>query len=140
MKVAIVTNDGEYVSQHFGRSRYYKIYTINNNEIKHVEMRERGTGHFAQQNSPAPQETHEHHVDPQGRHGFSPEAQSKHAMMAREIADCDVLIAGGMGAGAYENFKAAGLKVILTDIAWIEEAVTALMEGKLKNLAAERTD
>lgn len=61
-------------------------------------------------------------------------------MMAREIGDCDVLIAGGMGAGAYESFKAAGLDVILTDIAWIEEAVTALMEGKLRNLASERTD
>ena len=139
MKVAIVTNDGEYVSQHFGRSRFYKIYTIENNEIQNVEMRERGTGHFAPQNH-AQHSSHEHHADPQGRHGFSPEAQSKHAMMAREIADCDVLIAGGMGAGAYESFKAAGLKVILTDIAWIEEAVTALMEGKLKNLAAERTD
>lgn len=46
MKVAIVTNDGEYVSQHFGRSRYYKIYTIENNEIQNVEMRERGTGHL----------------------------------------------------------------------------------------------
>ncbi len=139
MKVAIVTNDGEYVSQHFGRSRYYKIYTIENNEIQNVEMRERGTGHFA----PGAQNHTHHatdHVDPQGRHGYGPEAQSRHAMMAREIGDCDVLIAGGMGSGAYESFKAAGLDVILTDIAWIEEAVTALMEDKLRNLASERTD
>ena len=41
MKVAIVTNDGEYVSQHFGRSRYYKIYTIEDNQIKNVELRGR---------------------------------------------------------------------------------------------------
>ena len=60
--------------------------------------------------------------------------------MAAEIGDCDVLIAGGMGAGAYESFRRAGLNVMLTDIVWIEEAVTALMEGKLKNLANERTD
>ena len=139
MKVAIVTNDGEYVSQHFGRSRYYKIYTIENNEIKNVEMRERGTGHFAQGQT----QTHEHghtQADPQGRHGYGPDADRRHAGMAAEIADCDVLLAGGMGSGAYESFKRAGLDVMLTDIVWIEEAVTALMEGKLKNLANERTD
>jgi len=30
--------------------------------------------------------------------------------------------------------------VILTDYASIEEAVTALVEGKIRNLVAERTD
>ncbi len=139
MKVAIVTNDGEYVSQHFGRSRYYKIYTIEDNQIKNVELRERGTGHFARQQ----EQTEPHHhtqEDAQGRHGFGPDADRRHAGMAAEIGDCDVLIAGGMGAGAYESFRRAGLNVMLTDIVWIEEAVTALMEGKLKNLANERTD
>ena len=140
MKVAIVTNEGDFVSQHFGRSRYYKIYTIENNAIQGTEMRERGTGHFAQQQP----SSHTHHDstqdDPQGRHGYGEEARNKHAAMAREIADCQVLIAGGMGSGAYEQFKAAGLDVILTDYASIEEAVTALMEGKIRNLADERTD
>ncbi len=139
MKVAIVTNDGEYVSQHFGRSRYYKIYTIDGNEIKNVELRERGTGHFAQGQT----QNHEHshtQADPQGRHGYGADADRRHAGMAAEISDCDVLIAGGMGSGAYESFKRAGLDVMLTDIVWIEEAVTALMEGKMKNLANERTD
>ena len=137
MKIAVVTNDGDYVSQHFGRSRYYKIYTIEGNEIKGTELRERGTGHFARQ----PQANfHELHQDPQGRHGFGTEDQSSHAMMAAEIGDCDVLIAGGMGAGAYKNFKAAELNVILTDYDSIEEAVTAYMEGKIKNLYEERTD
>ena len=137
MKIAVVTNDGDYVSQHFGRSRYFKIYTIEGNRIKGTEMRERGTGHFARQ----PQtDVHEPHQDPLGRHGFGAEAQSRHAMMAAEISDCDVLIAGGMGAGAYESFKAGGLKVILTDYDSIEEAVTAYMEGKIKNLYEERTD
>ncbi len=139
MKVAIVTNDGEYVSQHFGRSRYYKIYTIEDGQITNVEMRERGTGHFAQQQSQTPEHNHTQQ-DPQGRHGYGADADMRHAGMAVEISDCDVLIAGGMGSGAYESFKRAGLDVKLTDIAWIEETVTALMEDKLKNLANERTD
>ena len=140
MKIAVVTNDGDFVSQHFGRSRYYKIYTIEDNTIKGSELRERGTGHFAQ--PPTGERTHHQdaQADPQGRHGYGEEARNKHAAMAAEIGDCQVLIAGGMGSGAYEHFKSAGLEVILTDYASIEEAVTALIEGKIRNLADERTD
>ena len=41
MKVAIVTNDGDYVNPHFGRADYFKIYHIENNQIVQVEMRQR---------------------------------------------------------------------------------------------------
>lgn len=60
--------------------------------------------------------------------------------MAAEIEDCDVLIAGGMGAGAYESFKGAGLEVILTDNYEIKSAVQAYLNGTIKNLYMERTD
>jgi len=139
MKVAVVTNDGETISQHFGRSRYYKIVSVEDGNISNSEVRQRGTGHFAQQ-----QTTEEHHdnheYDAQGRHGFGPDANNKHMMMAQEISDCDVLIAGGMGAGAYQSFKSAGLDVVLTDRANIEEAVQSLSKGELVNLYRERTD
>ena len=139
MKVAIVTVDGETVSQHFGRSPYFKIYTIENNSAVHTEMRERGTGHFATQrqhthsNEPGPE-------NPHGRHGYGADADQKHFSMAREIGDCDILIAGGMGQGAYESFSRAGLNVILTDRVSMNDVVRDLIEGKLNNLASERTD
>ena len=38
-------SDGDYVDQHFGRARYYKIYEIEDNKITNVEMRQRGVGH-----------------------------------------------------------------------------------------------
>lgn len=44
-----------------------------------------------------------------------------------------------MEAGVNINFKAASLNVTLTDYESIEEAVTAFMEGKIKNLHEERT-
>lgn len=138
MKVAIVTNDGRTISQHFGRSRYYKIVTIENGVVTESALRERGTGHFAPQQQARPDE--QEHRDPQGRHGYGAEARGRHSMMAAEIADCDVLIAGGMGSGAYESFKAAGLNVILTDYQDIEESVSALIEKKIHNLVEERTD
>ncbi|HHJ10102.1 MAG TPA: dinitrogenase iron-molybdenum cofactor biosynthesis protein [Bacteroidetes bacterium] len=140
MKIAIATVDGETVSQHFGRSRYYKIYTIEGNDPAGMEMRERGTGHFAQGKNP---DHHAHHeyTHPRGQgHGYGREADSKHASMAREIGDCDVLVAGGMGMGAYESFRNAGLEVILTDLQDINDVVNAYVKGDLKNLAGERTD
>ncbi len=139
MKIAVVTNDGNSVSQHFGRSRYYKIYNIVDNKMKDVEMRLRGTGHFAGGGSHHSHAEENHH-EPFGRHGFGDEAMHKHASMAREIADFDVLIAGGMGMGAYQHFSNAGLNVILTDKLNADEAVEAFLKGNLKNLYNERTD
>jgi predicted Fe-Mo cluster-binding NifX family protein len=59
--------------------------------------------------------------------------------MAEEIADCDILIAGGMGMGAYENFKSTGLEVIMTDESVILEAVQKYLAGNLINLKQQRT-
>jgi len=139
MKIAIVTNDGETISQHFGRSRYYKIFTAEQNEIVADELRERGTGHFAPGANQPPHEDHTVH-DPMGRHGYGTDADRKHFSMAQEIADCQVLIAGGMGSGAYESFKRAGLEVILTDHQVITESVNSYLKGTLVNLYQSRTD
>jgi len=54
--------------------------------------------------------------------------------MAEAIADCQVLIAGGMGWGAYENLTSRGVETIVTDIKNIDEAVKLYLEGKLLNL------
>lgn len=138
MKIAVVTLNGETISQHFGRSPYFKIIEIQNNNIMGEELRERRTGHFA----PKSAQIHHHHThdhESDKGHGFSLDSQKKHSLMAEEIADCSVLIAGGMGLGAYENFKSAGLEVIMTDKSSIREAVDEYISGNLKDLRQERT-
>ncbi len=137
MKIAIVTMDGETVSQHFGRSPYYKIYTFEEGDPVSAEMRRRGTGHFAP-DAKGNEHAMNHHADARG-HGYDEGARMRHTMMAAELRDCDVLIAGGMGRGAYESFRRAGLEVILTDLLDINDVVNAWMRGELNNLAAERT-
>jgi len=139
MKIAIVTNDGEFVSQHFGRSRYYSVYTIENGQIVDKELRDRTVGHY-DPNRDRTKESNEQHLDAQGRHGYGGDAMDRHQSMAAAISDCDVLIAGGMGSGAVEAFRGAGLQVILTDIPAVEVAATAFAEGKIKDLTAERAD
>ncbi|MBN2662528.1 MAG: NifB/NifX family molybdenum-iron cluster-binding protein [Bacteroidales bacterium] len=136
MKVAIVTVDGKTIGQHFGRSPYYTICTIENQEVVKKEVIERGTGHFAknQQN-----QNHNHDHDNTKGHGFGADNDQKHDEMAQEIGDCQILIAGGMGRGAYQRFFMNGINVIMTDERDIDTAVQRYIDGNLPNLFNELT-
>lgn len=139
MKIALVTMDGKTISQHYGRSPYYIIYTIENGKIVEQELRRRGTGHFAPNAQHEHNHEHEHEHSHAEGHGHGEEADKKHATMAQEIADCKVLVAGMMGTGAYQSFVKAGIEVVMTDFVLAEEAAMAYLDGNLPNLAEERT-
>ncbi len=136
MKIAVVTNNGSTVSQHFGRAPYYKIFEIDDNIVNNVYLRERRTGHFAPGGM---HHNQEHNHETSAGHGYGQGAQNRHATMVQELSDCQVLIAGGMGMGAYENFRSAGLEVILTDQMDIQQTIDAYLEGNLENLMDQRT-
>ena len=51
--------------------------------------------------------------------------------MDADLSDCEVLMARGMGRGAYESIQQANIRPIVTDIAGIDEAVQAYLEGIL---------
>ena len=126
MKIAAVSEDGTTISQHFGRAPFYVVVTVEDGKIVSREQRDKlGHSHFA--NGP-----HEaaHGGDPH-RHGFDPAAQNRHAQMAAAIADCQILLARGMGAGAHQSLAQAGIRPILTDIATIDEAVQAYLAGSI---------
>jgi predicted Fe-Mo cluster-binding NifX family protein len=128
MKIAVITDDGNNISRHFGRAPFYAVFTIEDGKIVQREMRDK-MGHH--------QFVHEEGlVDEQGRHGFGPGSQDRHAAMAQAIKDCDVLLCGGMGWGAFESMKQAGIKTVVTDITDIGSAVQAYLDGTI----VERTD
>jgi predicted Fe-Mo cluster-binding NifX family protein len=129
MKIAAITDDGRTISQHFGRAPYYLVATVENGAIINREMRDKlGHAHFA--NEP-------HEGDRPGQpHGFGPAAQNRHVQMAEAIADCQALLCGGMGAGAYQSMMERGITPVVTEITSIDEAVMAYVEGKI----VDRTD
>jgi predicted Fe-Mo cluster-binding NifX family protein len=128
MKIAAITDDGTNISQHFGRAPFYAVYTVEEKQIVKREMRDKmGHQQFVHQ---------EGQLDEAGRHGFGPGSDQKHASMAVAIGDCDVLLCGGMGWGAFESMKQAGIRTVVTDLINIEEAVQAYLEGTI----VERTD
>ncbi|HMN59318.1 MAG TPA: NifB/NifX family molybdenum-iron cluster-binding protein [Anaerolinea sp.] len=124
MKIALITDDGKSISQHFGRAPYFLVLTIEDGKIIGREMREK-MGH--RQFSAEPH-TEEHHG---AGHGQDSASHHKHASMAETIADCKVLICGGMGMGAYDSMRRLNIQAILTDIREIDAAALAFIDGKL---------
>jgi predicted Fe-Mo cluster-binding NifX family protein len=132
MKIAAVSDDEVSISQHFGRAPYYVVFTIEEGKIIDKETRRKAGHHtFA---------AHQHpRLAPGERHGYDAGSETRHASMAEAISDCQVVLAGGMGWGAYEAMRGYGIEPIVTDIKSIYEAVLLYLKGKLPNLV-ERLD
>lgn len=128
LKIAVITDDETTISQHFGMAQMYEVFTVENGKIVNKESRAKkghqqlGGGH------------HSHSHAPGQPHGLDADSENKHATMAQPISDCQVLIAGGMGMGAYQSLKSYNIEPLITDVNNIDEAVKLYVEGKLPNL------
>jgi predicted Fe-Mo cluster-binding NifX family protein len=127
VKIAAASDDGFNISEHFGRAPYYVVLTVENGVIVDKEKRPKTGHHTFAADEP-------HKMAPGERHGFDAGAQSRHADMADTISDCQILIAGGMGWGAYEAMKKYHIEPIVTDVKNVYQAVFKYMKGKLPNL------
>jgi predicted Fe-Mo cluster-binding NifX family protein len=115
VKVAFPTDDGKTISRHFGQAPMFVVATIQGDEPSKFEQRGKGFhGHHVEQHD------HEHNL-----------TGHNHVNMLTPIADCQVLIAGGMGQPAYDSAVANGLQVILTGETTIEAALNAYRAGIL---------
>jgi predicted Fe-Mo cluster-binding NifX family protein len=124
VRIAAITDDGKTISQHFGRARYFLVVTIEDDKISTQELRDK-VGHHTF----APHEATGHGRP--GSHGFDSASRSRHGQMLAVIADCQVVLAGGMGQGMLQNLAQAGIRPLLTEVKNIEEAIRAFQEGRL---------
>ncbi|MEA3312101.1 MAG: NifB/NifX family molybdenum-iron cluster-binding protein [candidate division WOR-3 bacterium] len=109
MKIAVPTDDGKTISQHFGRAQSFVIFEVESGEIASKQLIESNTPHSGSHSG-------------QGHGGwFMPALQG-----------CEVIIAAGMGNRAVVYFEAAGIKPVFTDVTDAEEAVKAYSQGTLK--------
>jgi predicted Fe-Mo cluster-binding NifX family protein len=114
VKIAIPTNDGINLSAHFGRCRQFLIFEARNGEVKLIETRMNAGCHG---------------------HGSSDGAAEHpgHSGFVEALRDCETVLCGGIGAGAVEALKAAGITVVLVDAAGnAEQIVTAFQSGALR--------
>lgn len=129
MRIAVITDDGQTISKHFGRALHYLVVTIKAGEITQREMRDKvGHQHFAGEGHA--------HEEPGKAHGHGPEADNRHGRMAQAIEDCEAILCGGMGSGAYQSMLSRGIRPVVTDLTSIDEAALAYASGTI----VDRTD
>jgi len=124
MKIAVITDDGKTISLHFGRAPYYLVLTIEEGKIINREMRDK-MGHNQFRN----QEHGEHAHG--AEHGLDSSSHDKHVSMAETIADCQAVICGGMGMGAYESMRRLNIQPVVTELRDVDAAAQAFIDGKL---------
>ena len=126
IKIAFVTDDGITISAHFGRAKYYEVIQVQAGAVTSRERREKAGHHtFAHAD-----DQHDHG---NGQHGFDAASRDRHATMVTPIIDCQMLVARGMGAGAYQHITDAKIAPILTDKKTIDEAVREIIAGSIAN-------
>jgi predicted Fe-Mo cluster-binding NifX family protein len=125
MKIALITDDGKKISQHFGRANYYLVVEVKNGQEINRELREKsGHSEFSHEG-----QRHESNLGS----GMDAASHSKHQLMAKTISDCEVLIAGGMGRGAYHSMQSVGITPLVTDVLDVDVALQSYLEGRLKD-------
>lgn len=130
MKIAIPSMDGQTLSAHFGRSRYFLVLDLEGGVIRSHELRANNQAHGA------PSNNQEHHVcgsHDEPEQGHTHAHGHDHAGFAALLSDCAAVICGGMGGGARTALEAAGLRVCLVDATMPpEEAAKAYERGILQ--------
>lgn len=116
MRIAIPSEDQVNLGQHVGRCSGFVIVEI-------VDGAEVGREYRAN--------TFTHHA--LGDHSHTKEPHH-HAGVLQALADCDMLVSGGMGRGLHADLNAAGIRACLTDRSTIDDVVAAVMAGELVDM------
>lgn len=117
VKIAAVTDDGQILSNHFGMATQYVVIEAEAGRILKQETRQK-PHHTVHPDHDSKEHTH---------------SDQLHEDMFAPIRDCQVLLIGGMGNGAYQKAVSAGLQVVLTGGAIIEAAQNYLAGSMVSN-------
>ncbi|MBN2380284.1 NifB/NifX family molybdenum-iron cluster-binding protein [candidate division WOR-3 bacterium] len=112
MKIAVPTDDGKRIAEHFGRAQTFAIFEIEDGQIKSKAIIDSRSPHLS------------------GQHG-----QDHGAWFMSALEGYDVIISRGMGRRAIAYFQEAGIKPVFTDMDDVEEAVRAYGNGTLQECA-----
>lgn len=121
MKIAIPSDEGKFLSQHFGRTLGFSIYEITGGRITGEEYRPNTfTGHAIGMHH-----DHGHHDGSDGHH------QHTHGRILSALGDCEVVIAGGMGRRLFDDLTEAGKQIYITTQAETRKAVELFLADAL---------
>jgi predicted Fe-Mo cluster-binding NifX family protein len=118
-KIAVASDDQRTIAHHFGRTKGFMIYTVENNKIaeRHY-VHNTFTGH-----------AQGHHHDQNHRH----QQHHSHRGILDALKDTEVVISRGMGRRLLEDFERVGKTVFVTVTETTDDAVTQYIDGVLKH-------
>ena len=119
MKIAIASDDEKTISAHFGRTRGFVIYEIENGSIKNKEYRINDFTFHAQGLIDAP-----HTMD-------------RHTGILEALNDCQVVISNGMGRRIYDDLQSAKIDAFIVRETVAEEALNLYLKNELKDYPDE---
>jgi len=119
MKLAVASQDGVNISQHFGRSRYFLVFEVEDGRILNRSVRENVfTTHAQGECKNGEDHHHAGHRD--------------HVQVVAALQDCQAVICRGMGRRAAEELEDNGIHAIVAaDEMLPEEAVKQYLSGML---------
>jgi predicted Fe-Mo cluster-binding NifX family protein len=124
MKIAVPSDEGQYLSQHFGRTLGFTIFEVADGQIVNQIYRPNTfTGHALGQHH-----EHQHHGAEHDDHAYH-----SHGRILSALSDCDVVIAGGMGQRLYIDLTDAGKKVFITTQRETRKAVEMFLTDELSS-------
>lgn len=127
MKIAVATDDGLTVCEHFGRAGSYMVIDLTDERIVSRERRAK-PGHG----------DHRHPAgdDPSGPAAGVSHSRHAHACppAADTIADCQIVLTGGISPRMRQSLQAQGIHTIVTDLRSIDAAISAFGQGQLIDL------
>jgi len=123
MKVAVASDDGREICQHFGRTRGFAVFEIENNVIKSKEyVPNTFTAHAVNNNAGE----HKHHANGPG-HVHS------HDSILNALKDCKAVICCGMGQRLVVDLQNAGIEPIRTNVTDVDQSVDLYIQQVLKD-------
>lgn len=122
MRIAVPTNDGTSVSDHFGRSAAFLVFEVDNGKIIRREIRTNAAQHSHSEGGCG---------ETSGRHELH-----SHDAILTTLAGCDVVLCGGMGWRAAEALQSGGITpMMIAGPGSAEGAVTAYLAGDARPAA-----
>jgi predicted Fe-Mo cluster-binding NifX family protein len=119
MRIAVASADGVSISQHFGRSRFFIVFEAADGKVAAGEVSDNTYTAHARGEC---KEGEHHHDQPHS-----------HAAIVEALRDCQVVLCGGMGWRAAQEFQANGIRAVVVDFSLSpEQAVQGLVDGTLK--------
>ncbi|KAB2954410.1 dinitrogenase iron-molybdenum cofactor biosynthesis protein [Heliorestis acidaminivorans] len=104
LKVAVASSDGKVVNQHFGRTKQFLIFQVEEGIYRFLELRTTSPACRGQNHN-----------------------EGKMEEMIETISDCKAVLVSQIGAGATDKLLAKGIEAFIIPI-FIDDALKAWME------------